>query len=199
MCFFSTSALYSLGDIVDNFNDGLIRFFDNLGDKIDIIESKVLEVAKDIDTELNYHIKNKKNINKSHQIPIELTDICVIDDDKTSTKPTPFITINQTKIFEQQHVVEEQEQVEEELEEEQEQVEEEQRVVEEQQHVVEEERVVEEELEEQRVLEEQQRVVEEEQQRVVEEEQEQAPTDPFTIFNYYFIEEESWDIINDVI
>ncbi len=60
MCFFSTSALNSVETIIDNFNDGLIRFFDNLGEQIDVIESKILEVAKDIDTELNYHIKNKR-------------------------------------------------------------------------------------------------------------------------------------------
>ena len=85
MCFFSTSAVYSLETIVDTFNDGLITFFDNLGDKIDILESKAVNIAKYIDNELSNSIKNKNNVTllpTTPTTPIELSEIRVVDSDE---------------------------------------------------------------------------------------------------------------------
>ena len=159
MCFFSTNTLYSLENIVDTFNDGLISFFDNLGDKIYMIEDKVLEFSKEIDDEISNSIKNKRIVNKSQQTPIELNYICIVESDADKPKPLP----NQTIIPIPHKTI---------LEEKVEDAEED---------------AVEDAAEEDAV-----------EDAADEEAADSTKTSNQAIlFNHYFIEEESWDIIND--
>ena len=148
MCFFSTRTLYSFEVVIDNFNDGLINFFDNLGEQIDILETNIVNIAKDIDNEISSNIKNNiKNNNKNHdhKESIELSEICIIDSDE-DINDNSFTKTPDTSKKIQTNIV-----------------------------------------------------AKRDNELLQKTKQETTTSSKYDIFNFYFIEDDSWDIINDIV